>query len=157
MLIAAVSGEPRGIEAQDGSNLVGAQPRNQAVKSRAADHSACRSSEIIVDDPYIDKTPLVSDLDQRALTPLAFQIGHDLGLRRLAHVNDSLALQDGGGITSVLVIVKLLDAQAGGLQQDLRQQRPYLAPFPWLQSRQALLRRAIGSTVGKPVSRSGLG
>jgi hypothetical protein len=41
------------------------------------------------------------------------------------------------GITSVLVIVKLLDAQAGGLQQDLRQQPLYLAPFHWLQFRHA--------------------
>jgi hypothetical protein len=40
---------------------------------------------------------LAGDLDQIVLTPLALQIGHDLGLRRLAHVNDGLALQDGGG------------------------------------------------------------
>ena len=44
-------------------------------------------------------------------------------MRRLAHIDDGLPLEDGGGISSALVIVKLLDAEARRLHQDLCQDR----------------------------------
>jgi len=49
-----------------------------------------------------------------------------IGIGRLAYVDDSLALQDGAGIMSELVIVKLLDAEAAACVR-FAQQLPHLA------------------------------
>jgi hypothetical protein len=75
-------------------------------RSRAAPPSACRAAEIVVDDLNIDEAPLARDIDQIILPPLALQVGHDLGLRRLPHIDDGLALEDVAGISSALVIAQ---------------------------------------------------
>ena len=52
------------------------------------------------------------------LAPLALEIGHDLGLRRLAHVDDRLAVEKRPQESALeLVIIKLLDGEAGRLHQ----------------------------------------
>ena len=96
MPIAAVAGEPRGVEAQDGADLAGAQPCDQAVEAGPRHRSAGGSAEIVIDDFDVDEAALAGDIDQIILAPLALEIGHDLGLRRLAHIDDRLALEDGG-------------------------------------------------------------
>src|SRR6476646_3657562 len=92
MPIATVSREPRRIEAYNGADLAGTQPCDQAVEAGACYRSACRAAEIIIDDFNIDESSLASDIDQIILAP--FAIGHNLGLRRLAHIHDSLPLED---------------------------------------------------------------
>jgi hypothetical protein len=96
MPVAAVSGEPRRIEAKNGTDLAGAQPRDQPVEAGARYRSASRSAKIIVNDFDIDESALASDVDQIVLAPLALQVGRHLGLRRLTHIHDRLPLEDDG-------------------------------------------------------------
>jgi hypothetical protein len=49
----------------------------------ARNSSACRPAKIVVDHLNIDEPVLACDIDKVVLPPLAFQIDHDLRLRRL--------------------------------------------------------------------------
>jgi len=96
MPVAAVPSEPRRIEAQNGADLAGAQPCDQPVKAGPRYGSAGGSTKIVVDDFDVDESALASDVDQIILAPPALQVGHHLGLRRLAHIDDCLPLEDDG-------------------------------------------------------------
>lgn len=76
--IATVPGEPGRIEAEDGADLTRAQPRDQTIESRARHRSACRATEIVVNDLNVNESALMGKIDQIVLTPLALQVGHDL-------------------------------------------------------------------------------
>src|SRR4051812_5531528 len=93
MPVAPVAREPRRIEAQDGPDLSGAEPGDQAVETRPRFRSARRPPEIVIYDLDVDKAVAACDVDQIILAPLAFQVGHDLGLRRLAYIDDRLTLK----------------------------------------------------------------
>src|SRR5438874_11162944 len=56
MPIAAVPGEPRGIEAKNGANLAGAQPSDELLKSGPGDGAARRATEVVVDDFDVAKS-----------------------------------------------------------------------------------------------------
>ena len=58
MPVATVSREPGRIEAKNGADLAGAQPRDQAVEAGPCHRSTCRAAEIIIDDFDIDEAPL---------------------------------------------------------------------------------------------------
>src|ERR1700689_1364684 len=94
MPIATVSREPRRIEAYNGADLAGAEPCDQAIEAGAGYRSACRAAEIIIDDFTIDESSLATDVPQIILAPFALKVGHNLGLRRLTHIHDSLPLED---------------------------------------------------------------
>jgi hypothetical protein len=81
MPVAAISSEPGCVEAQHGADLARTQPGNQAIEARACNCAAGRPAEIVVNDLNIDKAALARDLHEIILPALAFQVGHDLGLR----------------------------------------------------------------------------
>lgn len=81
MPIAAVPGEPRGIEAQNRANLAGAQPSNQLLKSRPGNGTARRATEVIVDHFDVAKSMPASLINKLILTPLALEMDLHLGLR----------------------------------------------------------------------------
>src|SRR6516225_8343471 len=93
MPITAIAGEPRRIEAHDGADLARAEPSNKSIKARPCDGPTGRPTHIVVDDFDVCEAALAGNLDKIILSPLALQIGHDLGLRRLAHVDDGFALE----------------------------------------------------------------
>jgi hypothetical protein len=159
--IAAIAGEPRGIEAKDGTGVASTKPSNQPIKARSCNGSAGRSAHIVVDDFDVHEAVLTSNLDKIILAPLAFQVDHDLGLRRLAHVDHGLALEHAGGKKISAFIAKLLDDEPCGLHQDLRQNHPDLAPLRGTQSRQLprfeqqpQLAGSLGDTARKPPYRT---
>src|SRR5437763_1581888 len=78
MPIAAVPGEPRGVEAKNGANLAGAQPR---LKSGPGDGAARRATEVVVDDFDVAKSASAGLVNELILTPLALQVDLHLGLR----------------------------------------------------------------------------
>jgi hypothetical protein len=96
MPVAAVPSEPRCIEAQNGADLAGAEPCDQPVEDGARYGSAGGSAKIVVDGFDVDESALASDVNQTVLAPLTLQVGHHLGLRRLAHIDDRLPLEDDG-------------------------------------------------------------
>jgi hypothetical protein len=75
MPIAAVPGEPRGVKAQNGADLAGAQPGNQLVESRSGNDAARRATEVIIDDFDIAKSTAASLINQLILTSLALEVG----------------------------------------------------------------------------------
>ena len=94
--IAAVPGEPRGVEAQNGANLAGAQPRDELLKPRPGNGAARRATEIVIDDFDVAKSASAGLINELILTPLALEVDLHLGLRRLANVDDGLPLEDRG-------------------------------------------------------------
>ncbi|WP_323715931.1 hypothetical protein [Paracoccus aminovorans] len=56
--------------------------------------SARRSAEVVVDDVNVGKSGPARDINQIILPSLAFQVGHHLRLRRLAHIDDGLAREE---------------------------------------------------------------
>jgi hypothetical protein len=81
MPIATVSREPGCIEAQNGADIAGTQPCNQAIEAGARLRSARRPAQVVINDFNIDEAALAGDIDQIILTSLALQVGHHLGLR----------------------------------------------------------------------------
>jgi hypothetical protein len=96
MPIATIPGEPRGVEAKNGANLAGAQPSDEPVKSGPGDGAARGATEVIVDHFDVAKSASASLVNELILTPLALQVDLNLGLRRLANVDDGLPLEDRG-------------------------------------------------------------
>ena len=64
MPVAAVAGEPGGVEAQHGADLSSAQPRYEALKTGTGHRTAGGTAEIIVDHFDIAETPLPGDFDE---------------------------------------------------------------------------------------------
>jgi len=81
MPIAAVPGEPRGVEAKNGANLAGAQPSDELLKSGPGDGAARRATEVVVDDFDVAKSASAGLVNELILTPLALQVDLHLGLR----------------------------------------------------------------------------
>lgn len=92
--VATISREPRRIETQNGADLARAQRCDQAIEAGPRHGSARGSCEIIVNDLNVGKTVATGNINEVILPPLALEIGHDLGLCRLAHIDDGLALQE---------------------------------------------------------------
>src|SRR3954447_4987133 len=96
MPVAAVAGEPGGVEAQHGADLPSAQPRYEALKTGTGHRTASGTAEIVVDHFDVAETPLPGDLDEIVLPPLAFEVVVNLCRGGLANINHRLALQHGG-------------------------------------------------------------
>jgi hypothetical protein len=94
MPVAAVAGKPRSIEAQHGANVSGAKPRDEPIEARPRHRPARKAPKVVVNDLDVPEAVAARLVDQIILTPLAFEIGQNLGLRRLPDVHDSFPLQD---------------------------------------------------------------
>jgi len=94
MPVTAIAREPRCVLAQNGANLARTQPGNQAIEARARHGSARGSTEVVVDDLNVGEAGPARDINEIILPPLAFQVGHHLRLRRLAHIHDGLAREE---------------------------------------------------------------
>jgi hypothetical protein len=90
--VSAVAREARGIKAQNRSYFVGAQQSEQPIESGANNRTIRCTSQIIINDFNICEPVVAGYLDQVALQPLALQVAHYLGRRRLTDVYDRLPL-----------------------------------------------------------------
>ena len=97
MPVAAVAGKPRSVEAQHGADVAGAKPRDKPIEARPRHRPARRAPKIVVDDLDVAEAAAARLVDQVVLTPLAFEVGLNLGLRRLPDVHDGFPLQDRRG------------------------------------------------------------
>ena len=93
--VAAIAREPRGIEAEHSADLPGAQSGDQSVEPRPVDSATRRSAEIVVNDLDGGEATPPRDIDELVLAPLALKVGLHLLGRRLADIDDRLALQHG--------------------------------------------------------------
>jgi len=96
MPVAAVPGEPGGVEAENRADLTGAQPSDELLKSRPGDRPARGAAQIVVDHFDVPKAPSPGLIHEFILSALALQVDLDLGLRRLANVDHGLPLENGG-------------------------------------------------------------
>src|SRR5882762_6992982 len=90
--VAAVTSEPRGVEAQHSANLSGTEPCNQPFEAGPRHHPAGGAAEIVIDHLDVAEAPLPRDIDEVVLPPLALEIGLDLCLGRLPNIDHRLAL-----------------------------------------------------------------
>ena len=97
MPVAPVAGEPRSVETQHSANIAGAEPGHQSIEPRPRHRPARRSPEVVVDDLYVAEAPVARFVDQIVLATLTFEVGLDLGLRRLPDVHDGFPLQNRRG------------------------------------------------------------
>lgn len=91
--VPAVARQAGSVEAQNRTDLPGAQPCHEPIEARARHCSAGGATEIIIDDFYIAESVTPGDLDQLILTPAALLVGLHLAWGGLAHVDDGLAAQ----------------------------------------------------------------
>ena len=89
--VASVAGKARGVEAQHGADFAGAQPRHEAIEAGSGHHAAGGAAEVIVDDFHLRKPTAASFLHEVVLATLALQVGLNLRLGGLAHIDDGLA------------------------------------------------------------------
>jgi hypothetical protein len=94
MPISAIACEPRGIETQHRANLSGAQGGNQAIEAGPFDGAARSATKIIVDHFNVGEPASTCDFNQFVLAPLALQVQLNLLWRRLADIDDRLALEN---------------------------------------------------------------
>jgi len=94
MPVTSIARESRGVETKHGANLSGAQSGNQAIEAGSFDGATCGATEIVVDYFDIGEAPSTCDFDQLVLAPLALQVQLNLLRRRLADIDDGLALQN---------------------------------------------------------------
>ena len=93
MPVASVTREPGRIEADDGSDLAGAEPCNEALEAGSRHGSAGRSAEVVVDHLDVLETPAPGDIDELILTALALKVHLNLGWGRLPDIDHGLAPQ----------------------------------------------------------------
>ena len=93
MPVAPVTGEPGGVETQDGSDLSRAKPRDEPVETRPGRHSAGGTPKVIVDHLDILEAAAPRLVDEFVLPSLAFEIGLNLCLSGLPNIDHRLALQ----------------------------------------------------------------
>ena len=128
--VATVASKPRGVEAQHGADFAGAQPRDEPIEARPGHHAAGGAAEVVVDDLDLREPAAARLLHEVVLAALALQVGLDLRLGGLAHVDDGLAPQHGGGQQiSVRSSSASSVLNAGGLQQQDRQLRDHVGSF----------------------------
>src|SRR5262252_2198410 len=94
MPIAAIACQSRGIEAQHRTDLSGAQSGNQTIEAGPFDSAVRSSAKIVVDHFDVAEPTSTCDFDQFVLAPLTLKVQLDLSRRRLAHIDDRLALQN---------------------------------------------------------------
>src|SRR5437660_8465898 len=75
--VAAVTGQPGGVEAQHSANLSGTKPCHQPFEARPRHHPAGGAAEIVIDYLDVAEAPLPGDTDKLVLPPLALKIGLD--------------------------------------------------------------------------------
>src|SRR5579864_7920380 len=102
MPVTPIACEPRGIETQHRTNLSAAQSRDQAIEAGPLDGAARSATKIVIDHVDVGEPATACDFDQLVLPPLAFQVRLDLLWRRLANIDDRLALQNGWRNESVM-------------------------------------------------------
>ena len=96
MPVAAVAGEPGGVEAQHGADLAGAQPCHEPLEAGPRHHPAGGAAEVVVDHLDVAETPAPRDIDELVLPSLALEVALDLGLGGLPNIDHRLALQHRG-------------------------------------------------------------
>ena len=94
MPVAAVAGQPRGLDREYGADASLADRRQQALEARPID-AAARAAEIIIDDLDDGPAELPGAIGEPILPPLALLIVHELIGRRLADVDEGAARRDG--------------------------------------------------------------
>ena len=125
MPVAAVAGEPRGIEAQHGADLSGAKPGDQTFKARPCHRAAGGSSEIIIDHLDLPKAAGSRDIDQFILAASALGVCLNLRLGRLADVDHRLALQQRGRKSVSRVHRRSPSRHARSFHQEIGQARDH--------------------------------
>jgi len=78
--VPAVTGETGGIEAQDGADFTGAEAGDEPLEARTCYSAAGGSTEIVVYDLDLAKTPAAGVLDEIVLAALALAMDLHLGL-----------------------------------------------------------------------------
>src|SRR5205807_10632730 len=94
MPITSIARESRGVETKHRANLSGAQGGNQTIKAGSLDGATCGATEIVVDHFDIGEAASTCDFNQLVLAPLALQVQLNLLWRRLADIDDRLALEN---------------------------------------------------------------
>jgi hypothetical protein len=94
MPITSIARESRGVETKHRANLSGAQSGNQTIKAGSLDGATCGATEIVVDHFDIGEAASTCDFNQLVLAPLALQVQLNLLWRRLADIDDRLALEN---------------------------------------------------------------
>ncbi len=94
MPISSIAREPRGVETKHRANLSGAQSGNKAIEAGSFDGATCSTTEIVVDHFDIGEAASTCDFNQLVLAPLALQVQLNLLWRRLADIDDRLALEN---------------------------------------------------------------
>jgi hypothetical protein len=92
--VPAVAGETGGVEAHDGADFAGAEAGDEPLEARACYSAAGGSTEIVVYDLDLAKTPAAGVLDEIVLAALALAMDLHLGLGGLSHIHDRLAAED---------------------------------------------------------------
>ena len=94
MPIAAVAREPRGVKAEHGTDLSGAQPGDEPIEAGSRRRAAGGTAEVVIDHFDVAETPLPGDFDQLVLPPPAFEIGLNLRLSGLPDVDHRFAFEN---------------------------------------------------------------
>ena len=95
--IPTVPGQAGCVEAEDGSHIARAEPRDELLESRSGHRAACRAAKVVVDDLHFPKSASSGLVDKVVLPPLALKVDLDLGLSGLADVYDGLPLKERRG------------------------------------------------------------
>ena len=96
MPVAAVAGQPGGVEAQHRADFPGAQRCDQPLEARPRHHPAGGAAEIVIDHLDLAEPPAPCDVDELVLAPLALEVALDLGLGGLPNIDYRFALQHRG-------------------------------------------------------------
>jgi len=74
--------------------LSGAQTSNKTIKAGPFDDATCGAAKIVIDHFDIGEAASTRDFNQLVLAPLALQVQLNLLWRRLADIDDCLALEN---------------------------------------------------------------
>src|SRR3954471_3581567 len=86
MPVAAVAGQPRGLDREDGTDAAGADGGKQSLEDGT--HGACpRAAEIVVNDHDFGPAYLPRAISQPVLPPLALKVVLNLVIGRLTNVD----------------------------------------------------------------------
>jgi len=93
MPIAAVAGEAGCVETQNRTDVSGAQPGYELLKTRAGHGSACGTTQVVIDQLDVAKSAPPRFIDELILSTLALKVKLNLSLSGLANVNNGLPLE----------------------------------------------------------------
>src|ERR1700675_455080 len=97
MPVAAIAGQPRGVEAQHSPDLPCPQPCNEPLEARPPHHPAGGAAQVVVDHLDVAEAAAPSNLDELVLSALALEVCLNLGRSGLPHINHRFALEDCSG------------------------------------------------------------